>query len=286
MSRSITRIHPDLPVCWEDTDTLRFGFDCAEARVRSPSAGVQRLIGSLRTGINVDRLTQEALGVGATPQEARKLIEALAPALQCTPATAITPTTTENARSAELSFGQLRVRLCDGDHPVEGLQEAVTASGLSAAEQTSSPDLVVFVERFFEPLERAQRWLIAAQPHLLVRFTDRAVLVGPLILPEGNPCHTCDALTEISRDGAIPALAAQLHDSAPSSETAAGTHMAAAWIAVWARAWIAGDSAVHKTRVRIPMSLGRVSGAVTLHTVAPHPECACTAFSSQSPLPL
>src|SRR5699024_751139 len=90
-------------------------------------------------------------------------------------------------------------------------------------------DLIVHVERFLEPLERAQQWLIAGMPHLLVRFTDGAVHVGPLIASWGSPCHTCATLELLSADTAYPALAAQLYGVTPQSEAPAAIHMAAAW---------------------------------------------------------
>lgn len=288
MSRIITRLDPDLPVCWEDSDTLRVGFERADARVPSPSAGVQRVIGALRAGVPAEELPREARRLGATPQEMRDLLAALGPVLrsevesQGSPAAEPAPAA---ATSASVSGRTVSLAVSDDGRAVTGLRDALLATGVCGIDegpQAAAPDLVVHVERYLEPLEWAQRWLTTGQPHLLLGFTDRAIRVGPLIGSEGAPCHTCSTLAALDRDPALAVVAAQLAGSRPHSESPAGTHMAAAWIAVFIRNWTAGDPGVHTSRATVPCTRGRVSGAVTLDTVDPHPECACAATSSRS----
>lgn len=207
MNDTITRLHPDLPLCWEDPDTLRIGFERAVVRVRRPSPGTQRLLGALRAGVSPVRLMQEVRRIGATPGEAQQLLALLAPALE---------TAAPQPPGGPGSPGPrgLRALVCDDGREVPGLRGALSATGLCALDEHPSDregyELVVHVERFLEPLERAQRWLSRAVPHLLVRFTDSAVHVGPLVSPRGAPCHTCCALAMLAEDPAYPVIAAQL----------------------------------------------------------------------------
>ncbi len=281
MDDAITRIHPDLPLCWEDADTLRVGFERAYARVPTPSAGVQRLIGALRSGVRSDGIAQEARRMGASPRETRELLAALSPALvvmrRTAPPADLPP---PFRRPAALgAHPLLRTRLSDDGRAVECLREGLLSTGLCVFDEGTAggaaADLVILVERYLEPLERAQRWLIDAVPHLLLRFTDRAIHVGPIVRAEGAPCHTCIALAMLAVDPALPTLAAQLYGKAPRSECAAGGHMAAALAGVFIRNWLAGRPEAHGTRAVIPVERGLVSDAPRFEAVLPHAECAC-----------
>lgn len=284
MTHKITRLNPDLSVCWEDVDTLRVGFETPCTRVVRPSAGAQRLLARLATGIPTRTVGLEARGLGATHAESRRLLSDLASAL-------VEETPAAGRREARV----LRVRVSDAGREVVGLAEALRASGVCAitdatpiALHRAAPaahvlddlarcaDLAVLVERFIEPLAHERRWLAVAVPHLPIRFTDGAVHVGPLIDAGGSPCHSCVSLAHVDRDPAAPILAAQLQGKRPSAETSAGAHMAAAVAAMIVRAWLAGDPRVHRERFAIPMSRGRVAGPFAALPVAQHAECACS----------
>ncbi|UOR00325.1 hypothetical protein MUN77_09045 [Leucobacter allii] len=319
MTANRTRLHPDLPVCWEDPDTLRIGFERALARVRFPSAGAQRFIGLLAEGIEEDRLPGAARRAGITMREAHALLADLGPALivervparagtgvrvggrsgvrgsAAADATAAASASASASASGTVASGgsaagtvasgqatragmpRLRVALCDDGRDVPGLRDALLASDLCRLDlaRGETPELVLYVERYLEPLERAQRWLMAGLPQLLLRFTDGGVHVGPLISPAGAPCHTCLALALVAADPAAPALAAQLSGRRPRSETAAVAQLAAACAAVFVRRWRAEDPGVHVTGVRVPVDDGLPSGLPEARTVEPHPECAC-----------
>lgn len=293
MTSPIARIRPDRPVCWENENTLRVGFERADARIVSPSAGVQRLIGALRTGVAVDRMAATARRLGATPQEARELLTALAPVL-ATGGTAGRGAT--EARKSPLPGSAslvpttpIRVQLSDDDRPVSGLREALLSTQMfvleTASTRTTAPDLILHIERFLEPLERAQRWVSTGQPHLLIAFTDRCIRVGPLVVGDGAPCHTCASLGALALDPALPIVAAQLASTDAPTESVAGVHLVATWASVIIGNWLAGDPAVHRMRTCFPMTEGRVDGVVQTESVNPHPECACAATNSQSLLP-
>ncbi|QBE47761.1 hypothetical protein [Leucobacter triazinivorans] len=281
MNEARTRIHPDLSLCWEDPETLRIGFERARARVHSPSPGAQRFIGRLLTGVPSARLIEEAQRAGVAPRDARRLLERLAPALD-----AAAPEPAARARG-------LRAVLDDAGREAPGLRDALIATGLcmfdaaigDAHRPSPRYDLAIHVERYLEPLERAQRWLIEEVPQLLIRFTDGAVEVGPLVGPGGRPCHTCISLAFVRRDPAYPVLAAQLWGKIPASESGASVHMATAYAAVLIRGWLDGDPAVHTRRFRIPVRTGTVHGLPSMVTVAPHDECACTLTRAARPPP-
>lgn len=281
MSSVFTRLHAGIPVAWEDVDTLRFGFDRAEARLQRPSPGVQRFLASLRAGVEETQVPLESRRAGVTAQQAAVVVAELEQVLH----SARVPSPRFN------SHERLQVTLCDDGREVAGLREALLATKLcvfeggdsgSNGDATESRRLVILAERYLEPLERAQKWLLAELPQLPIRFSDRSISVGPLISPEGNPCHTCGILGLLEQDAALPVLASQLYGQTPASETEAGSHMAVAWAAVLLRKWIARDPTAHTTQIVIPITDGFVSGEVRIDRVWPHPECACSAFRQQS----
>ncbi|MHA3723237.1 hypothetical protein ACXR2T_05095 [Leucobacter sp. HY1910] len=260
------KIDPDLPLCWEDPETLRVGFERAHARLHDPSPGVQRLLYALLRGIDPRRIAESASAVGITTREAELVIDTLAPAL-------VSPSQSPGSPPG------LRMAISDDGRAVPWLVEAIAATGLcdlSYDYERELPDLIVYVERFLEPLERAQRWLIAGVPQLLVRFTDTAVHVGPIVEPPGVPCHMCVTLEFIARDPAYPVLAAQLAAVKPQSETRAAVGIAASIAAALMTDWVAGAGHVHATRVVIPTSPVLLAAAPRIEQVTPHPECACT----------
>lgn len=259
------QLRPDLPLCWESPDSLRIGFEHAAARVPHPSAAQQRLLGRLRDGFPAEALAAQTRAVGATPREAREVLALVEPAL------------IQNRDHRELNrTAPVSVLLSDGGRPVPGFREALLSSGVCAIDDDPvTPELVVYVERFLEPLERARAWLSADVPQLLVRFTDTRVVVGPLVLPPGAPCHTCATLAALARDPALPVLAAQLVGVRPASETRVlGAAVATAAACILAE-WRAGSSAGARDQLEIPVREGRPAGAASVTTIAAHPECAC-----------
>lgn len=283
MTGPITRLNPDFPACWEDVDTLRFGFETAVARLEHPSAGAQRLIAKLAAGLPSRALLREAEALGSSGPDVRRTLSALAPVL-------------EEADPAEAGASPprvLRVRIADGGREAVGLASGLLASGACAVAAPGRPetggpagfvldglarsiDVAVLVERFIEPLDPERRWLADAVPHLPIRFTDAAVHVGPLLEAGDAPCHACISLALIDDDPAAPLLGAQLLGKRPSAETSGGAHMAAAVAAMTMREWVAGGDRTHRERFVIPMRRGRVAGPFRALPVDPHPECACS----------
>lgn len=270
MELLLTQLDPTLPICWEDPDTLRVGFEHAVARVRNPTVGMQRFVSVLRRGVDADRLPDAARRAGVTLGEARSAFAQLEPA--CIVDTA-------GVDSEETA--PLTARMCEGGRRLAALRETLMETGVCrfpTDEELSASaeiDLVIFVERYWEPLERAQGWLMEGVPHLLVRFTDGAVHVGPIVGDHGRPCHTCVSLVRVERDPATAALAAQLAGRPVASERRDTAVLAAAYAAGFIRAWRAGDSAAHRTRLVLPVSRGFSIAPPRVEQVEPHPECAC-----------
>ncbi|PRI10872.1 hypothetical protein [Leucobacter massiliensis] len=265
MSAHLTRIDPDLPLCWEDPYTLRVGFERAHTRLVDPTAREQRLLARLLRGIERPRLGEAVRALGVSRGDAQRLFQQLREVLVSEPP----------PRPRPLSR-RLNAVLSDDGREVPGLRDALLGTGLCGLDGHAPHELAIHVERFLEPLGRAQRWLIAGVPHLLVRFTDGAVHVGPLVGPRGSPCHSCVTLALLRRDPAYPVLASQLAGRTPSSESGAAAHMVAAFAGQLLRAWQAGDDTAHIIRYVIPVRRGLVSGAPLVDVVAPHQECACT----------
>lgn len=264
------RINPNFPLCWEDHETLRVGFEAAHARLHDPSPGAQRLLYALLRGIDPERIGESARIVGISTREAEGVISALSPTL--------VSAEPGPARGAPHASETLSIAVCDTGRPVPGLMEVIAGTGLCRLDfelEQQQPDLVILVERFLSPLERAQRWLIDGVPHLLLRFTDAAVHVGPIVVAPGAPCHACIALTLVAGDPAYPVLAAQLANTVPPSETIDSAGVAVGYAATLIRDWLGGHSRAHETRIVIPTSYGRVLAPPRFETVTPHPDCAC-----------
>lgn len=301
MNASVIRLDPDLPVCWEDARTLRIGFDRARARLHGPGRGTRRLLDALRSGVRSERLPELADELGIPAAEASRTLAALSAVLLHEPIEAERdgrggwggrdPSGSREARpgsaprrDSSRSGGPapsapLRVRLHDDGRPLLALETALTKSDccelLNGSEPEPGCDLVVLVERFFEPLERSRRWLRAGTPHLLVRFTDGGFQVGPLVSARGGPCLACVARRAVDLDPALPALAAQLIGAPAAGESPAATEVAAAIAMSFIRRWREGDSAVHRSRVSLRVRRGRVTGSPVFEPVSSHPECAC-----------
>lgn len=276
------RIRPDLPLTWEDPDTIRIGFDRVVARVSSPSAGQQRLIGKLLVGIDAARVHAEVRGAGATPGEGRALLTALTPVIRQRDADA------RGESGPPLKPGPVPALLSDGGQEVPALRQVLHAAQICRFDgPAEAASLVLYVERFLEPLERAQQWLIAEQPHALIRFTDTRAFVGPIVSAAGAPCHTCGSLALLAQDASLPVIAAQLVGRRPASETRDAAVLVAGLVGQFVGAWRRGEQWVHSVRLEVPVDGGIVSGNPRRSSVAPHPDCMCGNRGEQPrPVPL
>lgn len=296
----LTCVDPALPLCWESPDTLRLGFDRAEVRIPTPSAATQRLLDALRTGVPFGGLSRVAQHVGASAAERRALIERLAPVLVSRPATP----TGEPCRTP--GFVRLRIAVLGTSEAAAVLREACARAGHDAFEwrpdsepvsaqqpvptpqptpQPRSdqwiapiqprPDLVIAVERFLLPPRTTQLLIEHEIPHLLVRFSDRGVRVGPLVRPGSGPCTVCVALHDTDADPSLPALAVQLPGVRPASETPACAETAASMAMSAIHHWLAGAHWPHLMRQRAEVHDGLPMPGIACESLAVHPNCGC-----------
>ena len=275
------RLDPNHPLCWEDPYTLRAGFDRVLARVSDPSPAVQHLIGLLESGVAVSQFGQICRQTGVSADDASQLLHDLRNVLLTHPRIPHGSASESELRSAVEA--RLRVRLIDGGRSVAAVRSAIHGSEFCTLnllpEASSSSDLVVLIERFFEQQSSAGHWLAEGVPHLLIRFTDEQVCVGPLISTTGAPCLNCIAQHSITADPAVPALAAQLAGRRAAAETPASVELAAATALTMIRLWHRGDVSMHSTRVRFTVRGGLVATAPRIEEVTAHPECACVSLT-------
>ena len=284
---TVVQIDPGLALCWEQRETIRIGFDRGHVRVTALSPEAQRVFQKLVTGMpeeDFHALTQhrkreqhsvECASDGQhSPEtnEIHELIISLMPVLVRQRAQPpVSPAAWPGVPSA------LRTAMHDDGRELPGLRTALEANWLCNIERSKAPpELAVQVLRFLEPLERTRRWLGAGIPQLLIRLTDDAIRVGPLISPNGAPCHGCEVMHLTEADEALPQLAVQLHGRTPGSETAENGQLIGAIAAHIVRAWRQGEQWVHTSQIVLPVSKRQISGLATHHTLHPHPECGCS----------
>lgn len=282
--RSVIRIDPTRAISWEPPDTVRIGFDPPIARAVIASPGAELALAQLMAGlpegdwIACDRSMVDdegnptfAIAPDADPPHgARELFLAIRPALvlQAQPL--------RGPKVASAQPSAIRALLSDDGREVPGLRECLTTRWLCSFERDgAAPEIVVQVLRYLEPLERTRRWLGKQIPHLLVRFTDSGVRVGPVVEPQGSPCHGCEMLHLVDADPYLPSVTAQLIGSRPGSETLAVALAVGATAAQFLESWRAGEAWVRDTQVQIRTVRGRLSGLPKLTRIRPHPECGC-----------
>lgn len=286
MTAANLRIDPALPICWEDLDTLRIGFECATARIPGPSAAVQRLVSAFCAGLPLTLTARGLQRFGATPAEWRDLVERIAPVLVEAESSPHPP---------PASPAPFRVAIAgEGDGP-QHLRRALGADGISVSEAAQrpsdgfdripdpdpdpDPDLLVVVERFLEPSDHSHLLLAERVPQLLVRFTDRSVRIGPLSTPLASPCPGCVAQHEIDADPSLPVIAAQLFGRVPAAETSPAAAAAAALVVTSIRRWRLGGSELARAQLRLAVDEGLPALIPELRPIEAHPECRCAGFS-------
>lgn len=276
MSRQeiLVQIDPGRALCWEQSDTIRVGFERVVARVPAPSAEAQRVLQTLIYGIPEAAFHELQNRPGPDPHGIKALLHALQPALvrHRRNTSEATKNEVRNSRS-DLTH----TAIYDDGRPVPGLQHTLETQRLCRFDRRPvPPELVIQVVRFLEPLERTRRWLGAGIPHLVVRFTDELLRVGPLVSAAGSPCHVCEALHLVDADPALPALAVQLYGTTPGSETPANSPIIGVLAAHFIRAWKNRAEWIHHSQIVVPVSRREASGLAMLRTIVPHPECGCT----------
>lgn len=302
MNAQQIRIDPALPVCWEDLDTLRVGFESPAVRITKPSAGEQRFIGALRQGLNVPLGQQHFRRFGITRAQWQRVLECLAPTLVVTNDSVPPPPRIPSdervpfARSGPALRGAEAPIWVVGDGATPRLiAHALQSHGYTAHARSDGAALpgdadigaLICVERFLEPFNRHRLTLAELGPQISFRCTDRAIWLGPFTHGRDSPCPGCAVEYELDSDPTLPVLAAQLIGKTPASETptaiAAATSLA---VTALLRSRM-GDQTLRRARLRIPVSQGVPALLPELHELRPHPRCRCAgpgAASTQPPM--
>lgn len=268
MNPPLTRIDPSLPICWETPDTLRFGFDRAEARIAAPSAAAQRLVKALLGGVRTDRVRATLRELRSTRADWASVNTQLASALVSQPET-------------PALHQPLRIGVVGSGRAASALLNSLRDAGFNASafsHRLGGWQLVVIVERFIELPMLAEYRQAAGLPQLLVRFSDRSLSVGPLVEACGEPCLSCVMLHDVDADPALPVIAAQLVGQTPAAESLASTEAAAALAVNMIRHWQVGSSGSEtppRSRWRVKVQAGLPSPIPQRERVGPHPECGC-----------
>lgn len=305
MALQRTRIDPALPLVWESIDTLRVGFDIAHARISEPSAAAQRLVHRLQRGIVTNTLSVVAAEAGCTPSERDRVQYACAkvltyegrdtcpdPTSQPVPAKkgARAPrgkkkavTTDEAPKSsvkivAVIGAQKTRARVIRS-FEFRGYQAhpAATLQDLSVHTEPA-PTLVVFIERFWATPHTLHQLVLLQYPHIMIRFTDQSVRVGPVVLPNKTPCGVCMQLSDSQDDPVLPIIAAQLLRTVPATETPIVTDYAAV---IASHMWHAESSSRAPAAAdghyayQYPVVSGHPAQVPAVHTYRTHEQCGC-----------
>lgn len=273
----IIRIDPSLPLCWESTDTLRVGFEQAEVRLRDPSPRQQRFISLLQRGLLTSDLPSASRKTGVPARERAALLDALAPVLQRIPAKS---SKTADETAEHTGRGSTIVEIIGDGGFAAMLRAGFLRAGFEVSDASDgTPAFTVLVERFICSAAKAQHLLICEVPHLPVLLTDRSMVIGPLIMPQGAPCLACVELQEAEEDPLRSTLAAQLLGVRPAAESPACAEVAAALCASLIRQQRLGIPDLCQARLRFPVRGGVPGTVATVERIVPHRECACVTLS-------
>jgi len=271
------RLDPARPLVWRTPFSLQVGVEPPVIVLDDLSPDDEIVIELLRAGITRPMLDDAVAAHGWSRARVDQLLERVSPVLRDT-----TP--------PPLALAGLDVILDGASCDTVGLRTLLDALGAevsigaeaarSAASGTEAGRRVAVVLSHYVVSPRAAaHWLRADVPHLLVRFGDRSIRVGPFVAPGAGPCAACLELQRTDRDPAWPAMAAQLSRRRAPSADALGL---ASLAPVVARILDSPDRGWSTRMVRIPRLTvegvecpDSVEWVEELDPVTPHPRCGC-----------
>lgn len=235
MQTTHIRIDPAYPLCWEDTETLRFGFDKAQLRLHAPSPAEQRFIGKLCDGVKEHELAVLGARCELDPTAQQRLMQALSGLLvrYLSPSHALVAPQPRDFRVVVLGAGTFADRV----------RESLVRAGFDLAEPATKASFAIVIERFFGAASRA--WPLQSEevPHYPISLSDTALSAGPLVLPGNPPCLSCVELHRLDAQPYLAVLAAQIIEQCPAAETAECAELAGA-LAVAAASFYLAQSSV------------------------------------------
>lgn len=174
-----------VPSVWESVNRIRFGIDTSVLKLRFPDRSEAVLTQMIRTGISSHDLWVHATHLGVPDAQLRSLLGRLTPVL-------VPPQHTPGSFAV---FDDFRT----GQRIAQSLVRAGFTWNQGQTGHSGIGATALTVERFgYNPSRNA---LLCARGFrvLPIRFTDRAVTIGP-ILDEETLCTHCLHLTDVESD--------------------------------------------------------------------------------------
>ncbi|AKK30344.1 TOMM precursor leader peptide-binding protein [Mycobacterium sp. EPa45] len=207
-----------MPVLLRPDDVVQVGWDPRRAvLVRPPDGVTPAALASLLRGMQIPagkaELRRRAVSHGLA-KDFDQLLDALVSSgvVRCR-----TRTSASRALSVRVhGVGPLSDLLVDALR-CSGARIAQT-SHAGASVSAAAADMVVLTDYLVADPRLVRDLHTVGVPHLPVRVRDGAGLVGPLVIPGVTSCLACADLHRTDRDGAWPALAAQLRDVIGSAD--------------------------------------------------------------------
>ncbi|MBB3750371.1 bacteriocin biosynthesis cyclodehydratase domain-containing protein [Mycolicibacterium sp. BK634] len=211
MSR-LYALDPAMPVLLRPDGAVQVGWDPRRAvLVRPPDGATPSALAALLRGMQVPLARADLHRLAVTHGLAghvEQILEALVSR----------GVVRDRARQPAARALSIRVHGCGPltDLLVEALQRSgariAQTSHSNASVSAASADMVVLSDYLVADPRLVRDLHTAGVPHLPVRVRDGTGLVGPLVIPGVTSCLACADLHRTDRDGAWPAVAAQLRD--------------------------------------------------------------------------
>ena len=220
MCGMILRLDPSRPLVWRSPFSLQIGVDPVAVVLDEVDDGDARIIATLATGATRTALDRSATAAGVRPARVDELLQRLEPALLRGSRAITEPPERVAVRGAvdgRASIG--RVLAEAGCTIVDG-----PASGTARAPAAQAAVLVS--HHVADPLEH-QTWLRRDIPHLPIVFGERAVTIGPLVVPGVSPCLACLEQQRADADPAWLAIGSQLWGRRAAAESGLTATLAA-----------------------------------------------------------
>lgn len=270
MNVEFVSLDPSCPLCWENDDTLRMGFETALVRLRNPTAATQRFVGELRKGVEVNALRSVALRCGLRLNDYQQLLELLDPVL--------IRGRSQHPSVPPRSAGSFKVAVPGDGKFIGWLRAACNGYDPQPEKTGTAPDFAIVADRYLSSASRAQSLLSDDIPHVSVVLTDRSLMVGPLVPPGGAPCLSCIELHRLETEPLSSVLAAQLLMTAPPTESEVCAKLAASLALTAFSQWQVGQQGLTGCRLRIPVCHGLPAFTSSVERISPHADCGCALF--------
>lgn len=264
-------ISQQFPSCWEDENTLRWGFEQPLARIHRPSTTMGEIIRQLSGQDEALPLltpvakTTEAAERNRETQRVIKLLQAV-----------LETTSTDSAENDQKEDTQIGIALSPANRVTPELIAVLTAGNKLKIQSAKQADcaLLIRLEYFLEPPALNPLWQDSETPQLYIRFTDTQIHIGPVLRLPGGPCHGCLVTHLLDKDPAITTLAAQLIGTTPHTALHAPWHQLTALIKHFANLTQENPTVAAKRQISLKQEEHGM-WETTTQTVQPHPQCGC-----------